>query len=121
MSENFIVNANDNYKRVQYLIKELIKDKTELVISCATHGAPLAARCAENLVRLNYVTYADIKTETSVIGNKRRTRFMIKLTKTDQFQKLYDENLEKRKEFQEERNKNTNTKAAPLSTTSTTK
>ena len=73
MSGEFIVNPSDNYKRAMYLIKELLREKTELTVISGTRGAPTSSKVCENLVRLNYVSYANVKTITEVVNGKRRT------------------------------------------------
>lgn len=105
MSENFIINANDNFKSAQYLIKELIKNKEELVVQCTPQGAPLTSRVCESLLNRKYVYYSDIKTETVVIGDRRRTMLLITLKKHSDFQKMYDENVQKKKDYEEQRTK----------------
>lgn len=97
MSNDFIVNSNDNHKRIIYLVKELLKDKTELNVISGTKGAPVSARVCNTLVKLEYVHFGDIRTETSVVNEKRRTSLVIRLIKSDKFDKLYAENEEKKK------------------------
>ena len=99
------VNANENSKRIMYLAKEFLLNSDLLDVVSGTNGAPIAARAAESLVRLNYVTYEDIKTDTSISEGRRRTRFVIRLRKTSDFKKLYEENEVNRKHAIEEREK----------------
>jgi hypothetical protein len=49
------------------------------------------------------VTYSDIRTETNIADDKRRTKLIVSLTKTSQFAQLYEENEANRKKFQEEK------------------
>ena len=105
MSEEFTIQPRDNYKRSIYLVKELIKEKKTLTLNSSTFGAPLAVRVSETLRRLNYVTIENYMTETKVVNNKRRTSIIITLAKTSKFEKLYEENQERRKQFIEEREK----------------
>jgi len=99
------VNANENSKRIMYLIKEFLTNSDVLDVVSGTNGAPVSARAVESLVRLKYVTYEDIRTETSISEGRRRTRFVIRLKKTSDFQKLFDENEANRKKAIEEREK----------------
>ena len=107
MSSDFIVNPNDNYKRNIYLIKELLREKRELNVICGTKAAPISARVCNTLVNLKYVTYGDIRTETAVVNDKRKTSLIIKLNKSPEFDKMYAENEEKKKRFQETKDKKT--------------
>ena len=101
MSNDFIVNASDNHKRTLYLIKELMKEKKDLNVISGTKGAPVSARVCNTLVKLNYVTYGDIRTETAVVNDKRRTSLIVNLVKSPEFDKKYAENEEKKKNFQD--------------------
>ena len=75
-------------------------DFIELV--SGTGGSPVAVRAAESLVRLRYVTYESIKTDTTLSNTgRRRTKLTIRLRKTKDYQKLFDENEEIRKRTQE--------------------
>lgn len=100
------VTAQENAKRVMYLAKELLLANESLDVVSGTNAAPIAARAAETLVRLNYVTYENIYTDTSIIEGRRRTKFVIRMKKTSQFKKLYDENEANRQKAIEEREKN---------------
>jgi len=97
------VNANENSKRVMYLAKELLLSHESVEVYSGTNGAPVVSRACETLVRFNYAKITDVRTETIVVDGFRRIKFVIKLTKTADFQKLYDENEIVRKKRQEER------------------
>ena len=99
------VGSNENAKRIMYLAKEFLLNNNHIDVVSGTAGAPIAAKAAENLVRLNYVTYEDIRTETNVINNSRRTKFVIRLKKTTSFNKLYEDNEANRKKFQDAQKK----------------
>jgi hypothetical protein len=79
-------------KKVMYLAKELLLENDVLDIVSGTGSAPIATRSCETLARLKYVTYDSIRTETNVVEGKRRTRVVVRLAKTSDFQRLYDEN-----------------------------
>lgn len=92
-SKELKVNSLDNSKRVMYQAKILLSKHDEIEIVAGTGGAPIAVRAAESLVRLGYVTYLSIKTDTILsITNKRRTKFSIRLKKTPYYQQLFEEN-----------------------------
>jgi len=99
--KEFRVEAGENAKRIMYLAKEFLVNNDRIEVVSGTNTAVVAARAAENLVRLNYVSYEDLKTETSVNNNRRRTRLVIRLKKTSEFNKLYQENEANRKKLQE--------------------
>ncbi len=105
------VNPNENAKRVMYLTKELLLSHETVEVYSGTNGAQVVSRACETLVRLNYVKINDIRTETNVVDGTRRIKFVIKLTKTSEFQRLYDENEVNRKKKQEERENATATPA----------
>ena len=103
-SNQLIVNSSENSKRVMFLAKELLlKDNDFIDLVSGTQGAPVSTRAAESLVRLGYVTYDAILTDTCIIPktNKRRTKFIIRLKKSSDFKALYEENEEIRKKTQE--------------------
>ena len=90
-------------KQVMYLTKEFLLNNNIVDIASGTQGAPVATRAADTLVRLNYVSYESVRTETTVINDRRRTRLVIRLRKGKDFQKLYSENEEERKKRDEEK------------------
>ena len=98
------VTAGENAKRIMYLAKEFLVNNDSLDVVAGTSGAIIATRACETLLRLGYVNYSNIKTETNIVNNRRRTRLVITITKTSNFKKLYDENEVNRKKLQEQRN-----------------
>jgi len=97
------VGFRDNSKRIMYLVKELLNTSNTVDLVAGTGSAGNASRAAEALRRLNYVTYSNVKTETIVVDESRKIRFVITLTKTADFKRLYDENEANRAKKQEER------------------
>jgi hypothetical protein len=97
------VAAGENHKRIMYIVKEMLMNRETVDIVAGTAGAPTAIRAAETLARLHYITYADIRTETLIVNDRRRTRVLIAVKKTSEFNKLYQENEENRKKIQEEK------------------
>merc|ERR1712032_1313100 len=96
------VNVTDNTKRVMYLIKEFLKENDYVNLISGTGGSPISVRAAESLVRLGYVHYELIKTDTVLNQKERRkTKLLVKLRKNAEFKALYDENEEIRKRTQE--------------------
>lgn len=101
-SNELKVSPIDNSKRVMYNAKILLSKNEEIELVAGTGGSPVAVRAAESLVRLGYVTYESIKTDTilSTTG-RRRTKLSIKLKKTKDYLKLFEENEEIRRKTQE--------------------
>ena len=95
------VNPSENSKRVMYLIKEFLLKNDHVDLVSGTGGSPVAVRAAESLVRLGYVTYEGIKTDTTIANNRRKTKLIVQLRRTPDFTALYDENEEIRKRTQE--------------------
>ncbi len=87
----------ESTKRIMYLAKEFLLSNDVIDVVAGTNAAEVASRSCEALVRLNYVTYTDIRTETNVVNDQRKTRLVIRLKKTPQFDSLYQENEENRK------------------------
>lgn len=107
--KELIVTASENNKRIMFLAKEFLLGSEQIDIISGIPGAPIAARAAESLVRLNYVTYENITTDTSIDKGRRRTRFIIRLKKTSDFQKLYDENIANKNLKQSQNQESTST------------
>ncbi len=101
--KEFRVGPVESTKRIMYLAKEFLLNNDVIDVVAGTNSAEVAARSCEALVRLNYVTYADLRTETNVVNDQRRTRLLIRLKKTAQFNQLYQENEANRKKKEAER------------------
>lgn len=97
------VGREDTTKRIMYLAKVFLLNNETIKVVSGTNSAEVAARSCEALVRLNYVSYVDIRTETSVVNDRRRTSLAILIKKTNQFDKLYAENEENRKKKESEK------------------
>lgn len=101
-SNELKVSPIDNSKRVMYNAKMILGRHDTIELVAGTGGSPVAVRAAESLVRLGYVVYDAIKTDTILsTSGRRRTKLSIKLQKTPDYQKLFDENEEIRKKTQE--------------------
>jgi hypothetical protein len=98
------VGAGESTKRIMYLAKEFLLNNDVIDVVAGTNSAEVAAKSCEALVRLNYVTYADLRTETNVVNDQRRTRVVIRIKKSDKFDQMYQENEanKKRKEAAKE-------------------
>ena len=96
----------DNGKKIMYLAKEFLLSSEVIYISGTTNSAGTAARAAEGLVRFGYVTIENVKTETIIENGRKRTRFVVTIKKTKDFDKLYKENEEKRTKKKKKEKKN---------------
>ena len=93
----------DNAKKIMYLAKEFLLSSNKINIIGTTNSADIAARAAENLVRLGYVKYENTRTETVIDSNKKITRLIITIIKTNEFDKLYKENEENKNKKKKEK------------------
>ena len=103
--KEYKVDEFDNAKKVMYYVKEILIKSDKINIISGTKSSAVATRAAETLVRFGYVTFENIQTLTDVKNDRRSIRIINTLKKTDNFDKLYKENEEKRKKKQAEREK----------------
>lgn len=102
-SKELVVGSFDSIKRVMFLVKEKLLKSETLNIIAGTSSAGTASGAAETLKRLGYITYNDIRSETVIEDNRRRTKFIICVTKTKDFAKLYEEHEKEIQKLTEER------------------
>ena len=93
--------SSENSKRAMFLIKEFLLKNEYVDVVSGTNGSPASIRASESLVRLGYVTYEKVKTDTTLLNGRRRTKLIVRLERTPNFKALYDENEEIRKRTQE--------------------
>lgn len=105
MSKELYVRREDNTKRVIYLVKELLKEGKELNVVSSNIGAEVVSKVCNALQNMNYVTITDIHTQTEVKNEKRKITLSIKVEKTKEFDVLYEENVKRRQEMLEQREK----------------
>ena len=103
--KEFLVDPYDFPNKVIYLAKEFLKTHKRIKIVGNTKSAPTATRVAETLKRLGYIEYENVQTETLIDNDRRKTRILITVHNTPNFDKLYQENEEVRKQKEEERKK----------------
>jgi hypothetical protein len=97
------VGPSETPKRVMYLTKEFLLNNDMIDVVAGTASASSVARSCESLVRLNYISYVDLRTETQIVNERRRTRLVVRVKKTNQFDSLYQENEANRKKKEAER------------------
>lgn len=93
--------SNETAKRAMFLIKEFLLENEYVDVTAGTSGSPTCIRAAESLVRLGYVTYDKVKTDTTLLNGRRRTKLIVRLKRTDNFKALFEENEAIRKKTQE--------------------
>ncbi len=103
--KELFVSEYESGKKVMYLAKELLIPNEKINIIAGTNSSSIASRAAETLVRLGYVTFDNIQTLTEIRNDRRSIKLIITLKKTANFQKLYDENQQFKKEKEAEREK----------------
>ena len=103
--KELFVSEYESGKKVMYLAKELLIPNEKINIISGTNSSSIASRAAETLVRLGYVTFDNIQTLTEIRNDRRSIKLIITLKKTANFQKLYDENQQFKKEKEAEREK----------------
>ena len=95
------ITKSETAKRAMYLIKVFLLNNDYVDINTGPIESPVAVRASESLVRLGYCIFEKVKTDTTLLNNRRRTKLIIRLRKTENFQALYDENEEIIKKTQE--------------------
>lgn len=108
MSAEFFVNPGLFHKKGVYLIKEELKKSDNLNVKSGIKGAQVLTSIVETLNRLKYVDIIYITTSTTIDNGRRRINLIYNIQKSKDFDKLYEENVEKRNKFIEEKNKNEN-------------
>ena len=92
-------------KWYMYIVKQVLKSRETCDIRARPLGAAQVVRVAEALKRLGYITYEKYYTQT-VIDKERLQRFIIvKVKKTKDFQKLYDQREAERAKMLESQEK----------------
>jgi len=113
LSKLEVVNVSFNRpaKWYMYVVKQALKSKETLEIRARPLGAPQLIRVAEALKRLGYITYEKYNTVTELNEGNLRRYLYIKVKKTKDFQKLFDEREAERTKLLEEKGKEKEKKA----------
>ena len=92
-------------KWYMYVVKQVLKSRDFCDIRARPLGAAQVVRVAEALKRLGYITYEKYFTST-VIDKERLQRFItVKVKKTKDFQKLFDQREAERAKMLESKEK----------------
>ena len=92
-------------KWYMYIVKQVLKTRDSCDIRARPLGAAQVVRVAEALKRLGYITYEKYFTST-VVDKERLQRFItVKVKKTKDFQKLYDQREAERAKMMEAQEK----------------
>ena len=92
-------------KWYMYIVKQVLKTRDSCDIRARPLGAAQVVRVAEALKRLGYITYEKYFTRT-VVEKERLQRFItVKVKKTKDFQKLYDQREAERAKMKEAQEK----------------
>jgi hypothetical protein len=99
-----------SYKRpakwYMYVVKSTLKEKASVEIRARPSGAAQVVRVAEALKRLGYISYEKYYTTSVVQENNLLRYIVVRVKKTDNFDKLF-------KEREEERSKRLEAEAKP--------
>ena len=104
--KEFKVDSRDRFGKSMFLAKEFLNTNKKIKIIGTTSNAVVATRVAESLRRFGYIEFDDIQTETLIIDGRRQTRLVITVHNSPEFEKLYKESEDQRKQREEERKKN---------------
>ena len=92
-------------KWYMYVVKQVLKTRDSCDIRARPLGAAQVVRVVEALKRLGYITYEKYFTST-VVDKERLQRFItVKVKKTKDFQKLYDQREAERAKMLESQEK----------------
>ena len=103
--KEFHVDSRNFFRQTIQKMKEFLKDNKKGKIVANTHNADQATGASERLRREGYIEFDDVKTETRIIDNTRNVQLIITVHTTENFDKLFKESEEERKNREEERKK----------------
>ena len=97
------ISFNRPAKWYMYIVKRVLKEKESIEVKARPSAAAQAIRVAEALKRLGYLEISDYST-TTVVDERGLDRFLvINVTRTNNFNQLYDKREEERKKEMEVR------------------
>ena len=99
-----------------YIVKRVLKENPNTVIKARPSAAAQAIRVAEALKKLGYLDITNYST-TTVSDERGLDRFLVlNVTRTNNFNKLYDAREEERKQFLETEQRQPEQRQAPQQT-----
>ena len=72
------ITKSETAKRAMYLIKVFLLNNDYVDINTGPIESPAAVRASESLVRLGYCVFEKVKTDTTLLNNRRRTKLIIR-------------------------------------------
>ena len=103
--ESVNISFNRPVKLYMYVIKQVLKTRGSVEIRGRVLGAAQAVRVSEALKILGYISYEKYYTTTVVNDGILQRFIIIKVKKTENFQKLFDEREAERKKILENKEK----------------
>ena len=94
--ENVNVSDRRQAKWYMYVVKRVLKERKVTFIRARPSAAAQAIRVAEALKNLGYVSITNYYTTTVSDGRILTRQLVIEVTKTNEFDKLYDEREKER-------------------------
>ena len=99
--ETVNISLNRPAKWYMYVIKQVLKNRENVDVRAGPLGAAQAIRCVEALKRLGYITYSKYYTTSDITDGRIKKYIVIKVKKTKDFQKLFDEREAERNKMME--------------------
>ena len=103
--ETVNISLNRPAKWYMYVIKQALKNRENVDVRAGPLGAAQAIRCVEALKRLGYITYSKYYTTSDITDGRIKKYIVVKVKKTKDFQKLFDEREAERKRILESQKK----------------
>ena len=89
--ETVNISLNRPAKWYMYVIKQVLKNRENVDVRAGPLGAAQAIRCVEALKRLGYITYSKYYTTSDITDGRLKKYIIVKVKKTKDFQKLFNE------------------------------
>ena len=103
--ETVNISLNRPAKWYMYVIKQALKNRENVDVRAGPLGAAQAIRCVEALKRLGYITYSKYYTSSDITDGRIKKYIVVKVKKTKDFQKLFDEREAERNKTMENQTK----------------
>ena len=83
-------------KWYMYVVKQVLSHREECDLRARPNGAAQVVRVAEALKRLGYLTYVSYQTKTELDVDRIQRFIVVRVKKTPNFQKLFEEREKER-------------------------